>query len=47
MQLTIDSSEPLDQVLAVVGALYGVKLEATGKADEVPGDQGVLKPRHG
>lgn len=26
MQLTINSSEPLDQVLEVVGALYGVRL---------------------
>jgi Lsr2 len=26
VQLTIDSAEPLDRVLAVIGALYGVKL---------------------
>jgi hypothetical protein len=26
MQLTIDSAEPLDKVLQVVGALYGVQL---------------------
>ncbi|WP_199425074.1 hypothetical protein [Actinotalea solisilvae] len=46
MQLTIDSTEPLDQVLAVVGALYGVRLEVAG-TDDAQGDQGVLKPRHG
>jgi len=28
MQLTIDSKEPLDRVLQVVGSLYGVKLAA-------------------
>jgi hypothetical protein len=26
VQLTIDSAEPLDRVLAVIGALYGVEL---------------------
>jgi hypothetical protein len=45
MQLTIDSTEPLDQVLAVVGALYGVRLVVSREDDD--GDQGVLKPRHG
>lgn len=31
MQLTIDSSEPLDHVLRVVESLYGVELSATTK----------------
>jgi Lsr2 len=30
VQLSIDSTEPLDKVLAVVGALYGVELIAAG-----------------
>lgn len=30
MQLTIDSNEPLDRILQVVGALYGVSLNADG-----------------
>ncbi|MBX9245199.1 hypothetical protein ICW40_10310 [Actinotalea ferrariae] len=47
MQVTIDSTEPLEQVLAVVGALYGVRLKVAGKSDQPDGDQGVLKPRHG
>jgi nucleoid-associated protein Lsr2 len=33
MQITIDSTEPLDRVLDVVGALYGVSLQAA----ELPG----------
>jgi hypothetical protein len=32
MQLTIDSSEPLDHVLRVVESLYGVQLSATTNA---------------
>jgi Lsr2 len=31
MQLTIDSTEPLDHVLRVVESLYGVQLSATTK----------------
>jgi Lsr2 len=44
VQITIDSSEPLDKVLKVVGALYGVTLgEATeGLMDPGPPDP---KPR--
>ena len=33
MQLTIDSTEPLEKVLAVVGSLYGVELVAARAAD--------------
>jgi hypothetical protein len=32
MQLTIDSTEPLDHVLRVVESLYGVQLSATTKS---------------
>ena len=32
MQLTIDSTEPLAKVLAVIGALYGVELAAPAGA---------------
>jgi Lsr2 len=39
MQLTIDSTEPLDHVLRVVESLYGVELSATAKP--LPG-----KPSH-
>ena len=44
MQLTIDSTEPLDTVLKVIGALYGVTL---GEATEGLGDRGSpgTKPR--
>ena len=38
MQLTIDSSDDLEQVLAAVGALFGVRLElAEADADEPEG----------
>lgn len=41
MQLTIDSSQPLDDVLRVIGAMYNVRLTTDGtrrvtSADEVP-----------
>lgn len=47
MQLTIDSDEPIDRVLAVVGSLYGVRLavDPEGK-DPKDEDQGVTMPRH-
>ena len=32
MQLTIDSAEPLNRVLAVVGALYGVELTTANRS---------------
>jgi hypothetical protein len=49
MQLTIDSTEPLDHVLRVVESLYGVQLSATakpaaGKAAE-PAGPGSAKSR--
>lgn len=54
MQLRIDSDEPLERVLDVVGAFYGVRLRVDDKSgipDPVPGeledgDQGITKPRH-
>ncbi len=33
MQLTIDSTEPLESVLAVLGSVYQVQLSATGRSD--------------
>jgi hypothetical protein len=33
VQLSIDSTEPLDKVLAVVGALYGVELVAASPVE--------------
>lgn len=52
MQLRIDSEEPIERVLDVVGALYGVRLRVD--ADETPEvpvldehTQGITKPRHG
>jgi len=40
MQLTIDSSEPLERVLQVVGSLYGVELAAaTETSSETPSQQ--------
>jgi hypothetical protein len=37
MQITIDSSEPLESVLRVVGALYNVQLSVLGEqAPETP-----------
>ena len=34
MQLTIDSNEPLERVLDVVGSLYGVRLAVSAEAPE-------------
>jgi hypothetical protein len=36
MQLTIDSNEPLERVLDVVGSLYGVRLAVSTDAPEAP-----------
>ena len=36
MQLTIDSNEPLDRVLDVVGSLYGVRLVVSSDVPEAP-----------
>lgn len=41
MQLTIDSAEPLDRVLAVIGALYGVELTTP----ELPATKPAAKAR--
>jgi hypothetical protein len=43
MQLTIDSTEPLEHVLRVVGSLYGVQLSTTAKppADKPAGSAGT------
>lgn len=46
MQLTIDSDEPIDHVLEVVAALYGVRLEKK-EADGPPeDDHGITIIRH-
>lgn len=48
MQLTIDSNEPLDHVLEVVGSLYGVRLSATKEAAAAVGPSVVPRARkHG
>ncbi len=36
MQLTIDSNEPLERVLDVVGSLYGVRLTVSSEATVAP-----------
>jgi len=36
MQLTIDSTEPIEQVLLVVGSLYGVQLSVAPGPSRVP-----------
>jgi len=36
MQLTIDSNEPLERVLVVVGSLYGVRLAVSAEAPAAP-----------
>ncbi|MEE6272631.1 hypothetical protein V2J56_04625 [Georgenia sp. MJ206] len=52
MQVTFDSDEPLDHVLAVVGSVYGVTLSATpGHDEDQPpagdtGGQRTVKTRH-
>ena len=45
MQLTIDSNEPLDRVLEVVGSLYGVRLAVSSEAPAVPVAAGSRSPR--
>lgn len=49
MQLTINSSEPLDQVLEVLGALYGVRLtrhepQVASAEEASPAPAEVLRP---
>lgn len=50
MQLTLDSDEPLERVLEVVGALYGVQVQVAGPKEPTDlddsGDQGIVKVRH-
>ena len=50
MQLTISSDDPIEKVLAAVGALLGVELTVSkqkptphGQVQE--GDQGITRPR--
>ena len=45
MQLTIDSNEPLERVLDVVGSLYGVRLAVSTEAPAVPVAAGSRSPR--
>ncbi len=47
MKLTIDSSEPLDRVLEVIGSLYGVELAVIGDRGrpEPPEHAATAKPR--
>ena len=59
MKVTISSKDPLERTVAVVEALYGVRLQQVSgggqgpahDAAEVDGpaeeDQGATKPRHG
>lgn len=46
MKLTIDSNEPLDDVIRVVGSLYGVNLAAThlDAVDGKPEAAGPVRP---
>lgn len=48
MQLTIDSSEPLDRVLEVIGALYGTRLarqEESPASTAAPAAETAAAPR--
>lgn len=48
MQITINQGDDLKQVLAAVGAMYGVDLAVVGGDDSLPDqDYGAVKPRHG
>ncbi len=47
MQLTIDSTQPLDDVLRVVGALYDVKLEVTTNGAATSNGSAASLPRSG
>jgi len=42
MQLTIDSNEPLDHVLRVVGSLYGVNLVVADQSGQGPAEPAAL-----
>ena len=45
MQLTIDSNEPLERVLDVVGSLYGVRLAVSTETPATPAAAGSRVPR--
>ena len=45
MQLTIDSNEPLERVLDVVGSMYGVQLVVSPEAPEEPVAAAPRTPR--
>ena len=45
MQLTFDSDEPIEKVLAVVSAVYGVEVVEKSAPRESDGDQGITRPR--
>lgn len=59
MKVTISSKDPLERTVAVVEALYGVRLQQVAGGGQGPahdtadvdlpaeGDQGATKPRHG
>ncbi len=47
MQITIDSSEPLDHVLQVIGAAYGVRLSVEQeRVGSPPPPSGHERTRH-
>ncbi|MDT0165786.1 hypothetical protein Q9R32_09475 [Actinotalea sp. AC32] len=50
MQVTFSSDEPVDQVLRVVGAVYGVSVrtddDPSAALDDIDYDTGLSKPRH-
>lgn len=45
MQLTIDSAQPLDDVLRVVGAMYNVNLTVDGAGSHTDGDRSSARRR--
>lgn len=46
MQLTLDSEEPLEHALRVVGALYGVRLTVVQEEQDDDSGDRVVKVRH-
>lgn len=44
MQLTLDSSEKLDNVLRAVGGLYGVEIQVAGRAAGQPAGRRAAAP---
>src|SRR4051812_19146196 len=49
LKVTVDSSEPLEDAIRVVGALYGVRLRLVedGQETSKPTHQATTKPRSG